>query len=199
MRKELDNSYLAEVNESGKFLGKNKLNVHGGGSNVVSNVTDTILGGVSITYNPNGLVSIQDEEHNVKNDSRIVPAGTLVIINDDWAHENKKSFTFGTFSVGMGGLNGWLDKNGDMMEVDNFESFVGFLVNDVDFTNTDIVNNVAIAQSCKINTKELSNLLFNKLPINNEGGLLNDYKRNFESIYMKLANSVFSITIQREI
>ena len=37
MRKELGNSYLAEVSENGKFLGKNKVEAHGGNNNTVSN------------------------------------------------------------------------------------------------------------------------------------------------------------------
>lgn len=140
MRKELDNSYLAEVSENGKFLGKNKLNVHGGNNNTVSNVLSTIDGGVTLGWNDKSLISATGVGSGsgplVKD--RIVPAGSIVVKG------GFTGFTFASFNYRIEDYYIVMSLINSYGEV-GIENIVGVLTRDVDFSNADSVENVSVA------------------------------------------------------
>lgn len=148
MRKELDNSYLAEVNENGKFLGKSKLNVHGGNNNTVSNVLSTIDGGVTLGWNDKSLISATGVGSGsgplVKD--RIVPAGSIVVKTGDF----RGKCTFASFRYRLEDyyIVMWLE--GISSEV-YIQDIVGVLTNDVDFGNKEEVQNVSVAICADLN------------------------------------------------
>lgn len=177
MRKELDNSYLAEVNESGKFLGKNKVEVRCSDSNVVSNVLSTIDGGVTLEWNSLSPLSLADgtNQHygepifKAVSTDRIVPAGTLVVEAHEYfddSEESKDWITFASFGYdlddnqSMNKCNILYDsKKGFARHVAEPFKILGVLVNDVDFGSSNEVLNVAVAKCADVYPK----ILFNKL------------------------------------
>lgn len=140
MRKELDNSYLAEVNESGKFLGKNTLNVHGGDNNTVSNVLSTIDGGVTLHWNENSILCTSS----ALVEKRYAPAGSIVIRLDNG------EYTFVSFHYYVEDYyivirpKGY--DNNPIMPI----NIVGVLATDVDFGNSNEVSNVAVAKCADV-------------------------------------------------
>lgn len=146
MRKELDNSYLAEVNKNGKFLGKNTLNVHGGNNNTVSNVLSTIDGGVTLGWNDKSLISVTGAGYEsgplVKD--RIVPAGSIVVKG------GFTGFTFASFQYYVEDYYIVIAPKGyddtPIMPI----NIVGVLATDVDFGNFNEVSNVAVVKCADV-------------------------------------------------
>lgn len=181
MRKELDNSYLAEVSENGKFLGKSKLNVHGGNNNTVSNVLSTIDGGVTLEWNPLSPLSLRDgtnQQHGepifkAVSTDRIAPAGCLVVRAQEYfeeTDENKEWITFASFGYAVNDNQAasqcnilYDSKKGFSRHVAAAFQVLGILAKDVDFSGKNIVTNVAVATCADVYSKNLFNAL-NKEP-----------------------------------
>lgn len=179
MRKELDNSYLAEVNENGKFLGKSTLNVHGGDNNTVSNVLSTIDGGVTLEWNPLSPLSLRkgsyegEPVYEAVSTDRIVPAGCLVVRAHEYfeeTDENKEWITFASFGYDLNDNQSaskcnilYDSKKGFSRHVAEAVQVLGILAKDVDFSGKNIVTNVAVATCADVYSKNLFNAL-NKKP-----------------------------------
>lgn len=165
MRKELDNNYFNGLAGGQKFLGKSKLNVHGGNNNTVSNVLSTIDGGVTLEWNYNGVMN---DGTSSSTEQRLVPAGTPVITCFDII-KNRNIYTFASVCVdketGEMLFAGYYD--GD--EYRTSPNFVGILENDIDFKDSNSIFNVGVATTATVNAfAYVKNIPFNNLDVADE-------------------------------